>query len=507
TPNLDRLAGEGARFESMYSSCPVCTPSRAVILTGHCLESNRIYDNYDASKEDSADWPTFDQVLVRNGYTAEYYGKWHIPFRYATDYSNPVRWVNGKKPALCKADMSEADAFHKYLDEHVPRRPLNPGEHYADTYIRPYVPDPLDGRFGHTPEEIAKLKREGKGKGALRIAQSDAYGCVDVPVDCTKVAVTAQQGLEALQRLKDGPFSLTISIGPPHPPMVVAKPYYGMFPAESIPVPASINDPRTNSPYPDRNAGKPNPYRDGKMVQQMASDYYGLVAEVDSWVGQILKQLDDYGLTANTLVVFTSDHGEMLGDHGMHSKFVFYEGSVHIPLILRLPGVIPAGTVVKTPVSQIDIHPTILDYCGVTGGPVEGRSLRPLVEGKDNGAGWFVVSEWAKESNPGFMVFDGRWKLVLGRDATVRSLDALYDLRNDPLEMINLIGNNPDREKHRSEAERMKALLVGWLERVKSPWLDSVKARPVIGAGGGAPAGSAPKAKAGKAKAPAPKGK
>ena len=129
------------------------------------------------------------------------------------------------------------------------------------------------------------------------------------------------------------------------------------------------------------------------------------------------------------LVIFTSDHGEMLGDHGMHGKNIFYEGSVHVPLLMRLPGVIPPNTVIQTPASHLDLFATILDYCGQPGHASEGSSLRPLIEGKENGTGRVVVSEWNSKTVPGFMIFDGRWKFLCGRTADAPSLDALYDLQ------------------------------------------------------------------------------
>jgi arylsulfatase A-like enzyme len=246
-------------------------------------------------------------------------------------------------------------------------------------------------------------------------------------------------------------------------------------------VPASLNDPRTNSPYRPQKKGAEAAYRDATNIRQMTSIYYGMVAEVDEWVGKILQRLDELGLADNTLVIFTSDHGEMLGDHGMHSKNIFYEGSVHVPLLLRLPGVIPTNTIIKSPASHIDLFATILDYCGQTPQASEGHSLRPLIEGRDNGAGRVAVAEWNSQTVPGFMVFDGRWKFLFGRSAAARSLDALYDLQTDPSELINWIGHNPDRAKFRAEAERMKALLIDWLTGVKSPHLETVKARPVFG--------------------------
>jgi hypothetical protein len=170
TPNLDRLAAQGARFARFYSSCPVCVPARTVILTGHALEATQIRGNVDQDKQNGPNLPTFDQVLLRGGYKGEYHGKWHSPYKFALDYTRPVRWLNGKNPP--------------------------PG------------------------------------------SQADCYGCLNTPPDVCLTAWTASEGIEALDRLKDGPFTLTISIGPPHPPMVVARPYYGMCPAESIPAPA-----------------------------------------------------------------------------------------------------------------------------------------------------------------------------------------------------------------------------------------------------------------------------
>jgi arylsulfatase A-like enzyme len=236
-----------------------------------------------------------------------------------------------------------------------------------------------------------------------------------------------------------------------------------------------------NSPYSRRFNVTPNCYHDPAKIQEMMSDYYGLVTEVDDWIGKILKHLDDLGLAQNTLVIFTSDHGEMLGDHGLHSKMCLLEGSDHIPLLMRLPGAIPAGKVIDAPAGQIDLFATILDYLNQPGHSSEGHDLRPLIDGRDNGADRIAVSEWDSPHFPAFMVFDGRWKLMFGQTAKAPSLDALYDLKTDPQEVNNLIGSNPDRDKYLGEAGRMKALLVNWLAHVKSRYLEEVKARPLTG--------------------------
>ena len=463
TPNLDKLAHDGARFTRFYSACPVCTPARTSILTGHSIESNHVLNNGDADRTDAPPFLSFDQILLRNGYHGEYHGKFHSPYRLALDYSQPVRWLNGKnRPEGSKADISESEAFFKFVEDHAPRSPLKPGQ--LASKHGPYTPIPLDENYGRQPV----------GKPS----QAGMYGRLDLPAGVSLTAFTAQEGLAALDRLKDGPFTLTISIGPPHPPMMVSDPYFSLYPQEDIPVPGSIHDPMSNSPYNGGRKSKNKSYSNPANIRQMTSIYYGMVTEVDEWVGKILQRLDELGLANNTLVIFTSDHGEMLGDHGLYGKAVFYEGSVHVPLLIRLPGVIPAGTVVQAPSSHLDLFPTILDYCIQPGHVAEGQSLRPFIEGKDNGTGRVIVSEWDSKNVPGFMAFDGRWKLMFGQAKDAPSLDALYDLKNDPQEMNNLLGQNPDREKYRAEAARMKGLLVEWLARVKSPSQESVKARP-----------------------------
>jgi len=483
TPNLDKLAREGARFTNFYSACPVCVPARTAILTGHSIESNHVVDNKDADKTDAPPFPSFDQILLRSGYHGEYHGKYHSPYALALEYTQPVSWLNGKKaPAKSKALTSESEAFRAYLEKNVPARPLRPGELLQANGI--YTSIELDERFGK-PD-------------AAKGSQAESYGRLEVPAEHSHAAYTAKEGIAALDRLKGGPFTLTISIDPPHPPMIVSEPYYSMYPPQGIPAPASISDPRTNSPYADR-PGEGVLYRQPQLSKQMTSIYYGMVREVDDWIGKILQRVDDLGLADNTLIIFTSDHGEMLGDHGMHGKFVFYEGSVHVPLLMRLPGAIKPGTVIKAPASHIDLFPTILDYCGKTGNESEGRSLRTLIDGIDPGTNRVAVSEWPASRIPGFMICDGRWKLLYGRAANAPSLDALYDLQTDPQELNNLIGKNPQREQSRTEVTRMKGLLVEWLIRVKSPHLESVRARPIFAEGssvaGKAETSGQPKAK------------
>jgi len=467
TPNLDRLATEGVYFENAYTYCPVCVPARAVILTGRSIESLGVRRNGDYDSPAVADVPTFDNILSGLGYYTEYHGKWHTPYKFASTYDNYVRQVGGNTP---KGEVSQRAAYLQYLDQYSPQRPAEEGELIDNYSNRPYVPDPIDWRYGLPPEEQANNDSQG-----------GRYGNLDIPFDRTRTAFTAEETLEALERIKHGPFSLTCSIGPPHPPRVLPEPYYGMYPPHDCDPPISIDDPMDNSPYAARaSSDEMQRYRNKDHLRYMISDYYGMVKEVDDWVGKILDKLEKLGLASNTLVIFTSDHGEMLGGHGMYSKMVFYEESAHIPLIMRLPGVMPPGTVVVDPVSHIDLFTTILDYLGVSGYEAEGHSLRPLIEGGVYTGPDFCVSEWPNNSVPNFMVRTAEWKFMFANSPKSKALDALYKLKDDPYEMNNLIGNNPNRADYLAQAEEMKTRLVSWLESINSPHLLGVINRPVI---------------------------
>jgi arylsulfatase A-like enzyme len=460
TPNIDRLAREGAYFANAYSGSPVCVPARAVILTGASIETVRIRQNQDYKDPTAgADLPTFDNILSKQGYYSEYWGKWHVPMKYGATYSLPVRPINTHEiPGV----PSETEAFRTYLKTRglVGKAP-GPGE-ALDEYGRVYKPVPLDTAAGSQTEP----------------SQTEYYGVARTGPDATLTAFTGDETITALERAhKAGkPFSITASFGPPHPPLIVPEPYYSKFPADKLPVPASIDDPMTDSPY-RRRAHEPETmrrFRNPGNVRQMKQIYYGMVAEVDEWVGRIMKRLTDLGLDKNTLVVFTSDHGEMLGDHGMHSKMIFLEGSAHIPLILWMPGRIPAGKKVAEPVGHLDLMPTILDYLGAPAQKCDGQSLRGLVEGRA-GRG-FAISEWEAKKGPTLMLRDAKHKLITSHQENGPDTDALYDLSTDPDEMNNLIGTKAkDREAGLKTARALKAKLETWLETIKSPRLEGLK--------------------------------
>ena len=473
TPNLDQLAREGAYFVNAYTPSPICVPARSAILTGHSIESVRVTRNSEINRPDAAPVPSFDNILAHAGYHTEYYGKWNAPYKLALTYWNPVRPMSRDHGAP-SAVPTEGEAFRQFVQKNVTPRSLGKGKLLDKRSNRPYVPDLTDW------QQRVQEYRPGRGS-VIEQKESEVSGRLDLPSEFGRTAFAVKEAIRALEQIKARPFSLTCSIGPPHPPFLVSEPYHSMYPPEALSLPLSTGDSMVNSPYQKRASSRQaKGYRNPDLVRRRKANYYGLVRELDVWVGKLLDKLSELDLEKNTLVIFTSDHGEMLGDHGMSGKAVLYEGSVHVPLLIRLPGTIPAKTVIETPVSTIDLFATILDYTGNPGHASEGRSLRSLMEGTEKDGPDYCVSERASGSLPNFMVRTKRWKLLFAARSDSAARDALYDLENDPNEMRNLIGYNSFREQYRAVAKEMKARLVLWLEKVRSPYLDEVRRRPVI---------------------------
>ena len=447
TPNLDRLVAEGARYETAITPCPVCVPARTSILTGKSIFTTGVTGNAFATDTELDVGPSFDNLLAAQGYATEYHGKYHAPYKMARSYKNAVPYAGARVPGA----PSERQEFLEYLDKYVPAHPLQSGERMNKDYNRPYTPAILDASYKDP---------------TVQPGQGDVFGCVHIPKEHSFVAYTVDQAIDSMERLKNGPFSITCSIGPPHPPFLNVEPYWGMYPAADIPLPENFKHDMSDSPYRERAAAPVMaPYKIPENVKAGLSIYYGMVKEVDDNVGRPLRRLDQLGLRENTLVIFTSDHGELMGAHGMGSKFVFYEESVRVPLMMRFPGRIKPGTVSADPVSTMDLYATILDYLGVDGPQRESCSLR-AAKSPD-----FRVSEWQGNNIPNFMVRTRDWKLIMAKDPASKAHDALFNLKEDPFEIRNVLGSNP------KQADELKDRLLAYLDRTSSPLKSGVKER------------------------------
>jgi len=475
TPNLDRLAAQGAYFKNAYTPCAVCGPARASILTGSSVESTGVYSNsqtYDYTGSEVMTMPTFDEVLSENGYRSEYYGKWHTLSSKASIYQNPVKYTSNDRYVFGGGGATYM--YRDYLSENQAPVAQQEGQFLESISKFPYIPDPLDKYYGMTQAELDAQN--------LSHSQPDQNGQLLVDEGNSETAFVAKEVIEAIGRLKDQPFSLTCSFHFPHSPMTPTEPYYGMYPPDGMPMPASIGDDLENSPY--SNSKTKALYSDPEKVKYLISNYYGLINEIDVWVGKILEKLEEEGIADNTLIIFTSDHGEMLGAHGMREKNIFLEESAHIPLLISSPGDVEAGTTVDGYVSLIDLFPTILDYLEVPEKKSDGKSLRGLIEGTDTEHGQYAVTEWDRDNSPNYMIVKDGWKLFIPYTIKSTVINAMYDLNTDPHETNNLLGSNPNRAQYQDKAEELRASLLEWLAEKNSVHYYSVSQRDLLNGGG-----------------------
>ena len=471
TPNIDKLAKEGVYFKNAYTTVAVCGPARSSVLTGHTAENTGVNTNNKTYEYDDTvvmTQPTFDEILSEQGYHAEYYGKWHSMTKHTKIYKN--QQLFSKKGKSIFLHGGQKFMYIDYLNENFPPVEPKAGQGWDPLTERPYTKSPLDKLYGQA-YKINDVKDN-------KLGQSDLYGVSVIPAEHSFTAFQSKQTIEAIERLKDKPFSIQLNLHFPHAPMLPVQPYADMYKAADMPTPASINDSMINTPYKGANGRKRLPaYRDAAKLQHMTAAYYALMHEVDDWMGKIFTKLDEHNLTEKTLVIFTSDHGEMLGAHGMRAKNVFYEESSHVPLLVRLPKEIKQNLEVEGAISTLDLFSTILDYLNMGKHQSDGKSLRGLIDGSDQKHGQYVVTEWDYRGpvQPNYMVVKDGWKLMVPYTKDSSIVNVLYDLNTDPHEMNNLIGNNPNKEAHHVEkALELRSDLLTWLQQRDSKRVGSV---------------------------------
>lgn len=501
TPNLDRLSRMGAYFRNAYCQCPVCGPARTSLRTGCTIERTGVQTN--DVKLDTQQNTLFtdriealrgiDQILFEQGYVSEHYGKWHMPssLMHSHNQQRTVRFndFDYSSNEFYFKDDSNGAKLRRYLKhfEKLGRisKQLENGQQY-DSFTRfPYTPIRIDSRYGYpTGTPLNNFSPDEK-------TQPNLVGSFGLPAEYTPSSFTANVAIRALQRLlqsDDEPWFLTVSFHNPHPPMVPAAKHLDYYwqNRDNLLVPPNLQDKMINTGYKQIAQRMPK-YQDPKIVQEWTATYYALVEEIDEYVGRILDELEAAGALENTLIVFTSDHGEMLGAHGKREKNNFYEESLKVPLFVSFPGVIEQGLVTDQLVSHIDIVATILDYVGATDEDIksrDGSSLRPLLEKRSYNEEFdenVVVAEWdyrmhgnnnkltrSIDERPPLMVRKGDWKLMIHRTTTSNEIDMMFNLASDPYELNNVIGKNAPTASTASlmTAEHLRCLLVEWMQRM-----------------------------------------
>jgi choline-sulfatase len=410
TPHLDGLATRGTRFTQAYCQTPICVPSRASLATGRWAHAVEAWDN--ATPYTGGAAPSWGHRLTAQGHRVTTIGKLH--YRRTEDPSGfpdqrlPLHVVDGTGDlyGLLRGDMPERPQSLRHVTE------ARAGESEYVRYDRAIA------------EAAARWLRE---------------------------EATAERR----------PWVLFVGFVSPHFPLIVPDRYFDLYDPDALPLPVAWS-PEAWSRHPAhelhrRQLGLRQPL-DESTVRRALRAYYGLVSFVDEQVGVVLEALARVGLADTTRVVYTTDHGDTIGEHGLWWKSSMYEGSVGVPLIVAGPGV-PAGRVVGTNAMLVDLYPTLLEALGAKPAPEDaalpGRSLLALAGEGD--AARLAFSEYhAVYARQGiFMVRDERWKYVY----YVGDPPELFDLAADPDELSDL-GADPGHAEVRAACERTLRAIV-----------------------------------------------
>ncbi|MFN0101148.1 MAG: sulfatase [Bryobacteraceae bacterium] len=393
TPTLDKLASQGAIFRNAYTVSPVCCPSRASVFSGRYPHVHGVRRNGIPHNDGEIFLPT---ILRHHGYHTAIAGKLHY---------NPKRFSYG------------FDDFWTFTNE---------------------GPRPDNGHIAYLRNKHGKGAAKWASKAGTQPWPDDELG-KDVgefayPIEDFETEWITDRSIAYLrQRAQTNqPFFLFASYLKPHSPSVEPKPYFNLYNPDTIPVrplPANAREQRAKA----KGRARRKFIDDEKMQRVMTALYYGAITHIDTELARLFKELDRLGLAKNTIVLFTSDHGNMLGDRGLWFKDFMYEGSAHVPLIVKTPTAKPREF--KQVIENIDLMPTLLDYARIAiPAGIQGRSFKPLIE---TGAQPNWKDRCISDLTATMHLAQG-WKFIDNHNGTLE----LYDLGKDPQETNNLV-NDP----------------------------------------------------------------
>ena len=410
TPNIDRLASRGVRFDRAYTQFPLCSPSRVSLLTGLRPDTTRVQDLVTDFRNVLPDVQTLPQMFRRNGYLTARVGKIY-------HYGNP-----GQIGTSGLDDPASWDVF-------VNPRGIDKDEESQLTNLTP----------------------------ARQLGSALAYYASPAPDEAHTDGKVAAETIGLLEKNKDRPFFIGAGFYRPHCPFIAPRKYFDLYPLNKIPIPATAGDPLTDPLA--RWFTTPAHWGVGAEGQREAiRAYYASITFLDANVGRVLDALDRLKLTDNTIVIFMSDHGYFLGERGQWMKQSLFERSACTPLIMAGTGIAPKGNATSRIVEFLDIYPTLADLARLPAPPgLHGRSLTPLLRNPSvqwPHAALTQVQRGAPQATfLGYSVRTEQWRYTEW-DEGKRGVE-LDDQTKDPDEMQNLAAD----PKHRGTVSEMQTLL------------------------------------------------
>jgi uncharacterized sulfatase len=405
TPHIDSIGEEGAVFRQFFTNSALCTPSRGIFMTGRYPHANGAFTNNLVLGEEEV---TLAHLLQQRGYDTGYAGKWHLD--------------GEARPGWMKQERSVGFA---------------------------------DCRF---------MYNRGHWKSIVESADSSADPAVSEEIGDERTFTTdwlTNKAIDFLQQPRTKPFYYMISFPDPHTPYTVREPYASMYAPEDMDVPATF----AASDRPKGLEGGHSDVRgkwDERKLKEAKAQYCGEVKCIDDNVGKILKTLSDNGTLDNTVIVFTTDHGEYMGEHGLLHKNNVYETAYRIPFVIRWPSVIKPGTVVDQLISTVDFQQTIAGLLDMApSGREQGKDASPLLRGEQ--------LEWKNEvilhhnTQQRIGLFTDSFELVYVSEGD----HILFDRVNDPEQLVNLFGH-PD---YTDQVQAMTSAIVDHCKRTNGPEL------------------------------------
>ena len=417
SPNIDRLAKRGVRFEHAYCQFPLCGPSRASFMAGLYPDQTLIYRNSIRIRERLPEVITLSQMFQRGGYTATRIGKiyhYGVPRDIGTPgHDDPASW----------------------------NHTINP-----------------QGRDKHDEQEVFSLVPGSYG-GTLSWLAADG---TDAEQTDGIAAVEATRLLKEFAE-SETPFFLAVGLYRPHTPYVAPTKYFEMYPREKIDVPSVPEGYLQTIPAPARASvtrKKEQVNLKEDLARQAIQAYYASITFADAQIGHILDALDETGLAKNTIVVFTSDHGYHMGEHGHYQKTTLFEKAARVPLIIATPKMKTVGQTAATPAEMVDFYPTLAELAGLDAPELlSGVSLVPALQDVTAGPRTAALTQYAT----GYSIRTERYRYtewgVDGADGK-----ELYDHASDPDEMTNLAND----AAHTGRVDQFSKLLRERIRQAKS---------------------------------------